>query len=346
MFDFSDMQCPDHSEQVCCLFCYSCGCLVCPTGVTEVHKTHELVEIEEAFRMRKEFLKIMKDKLKKQHEDWIKNNDVLNTLKETNNLRFEQTKKDILKQKQIWKEAADEYATELCDEINKQWRLKEDAIKTESSKVKYFEQHLTNKIQLIEDMSISMDVKKFFEDTKSFDNVTEMPNLNLNESQLTSFVPGDINVSLFGTIENEIKKDKIIRIEAIKEYTTELGIVTQIVPCSDNKLWIHESYPDRIQKISLQNYSSIKVLLQINNGTLSVTFTSAQSTAYLKYRFLDYRTIFQAAPILDKLRANAYALLLNNVDNSDHFYMIDNSHVNSQNVEKNRPVMSPVFIVT
>ncbi|VDH97204.1 Hypothetical predicted protein [Mytilus galloprovincialis] len=274
MFDFSEMQCPDHSEQVCCLFCYSCGCLVCPTGVTEVHKMHELVEIEEeAFRMRKEFLKIMKDKLKKQHEDWIKNNDLINTLKETNNLRFEQTKKDILKQKQIWKEAADEYATELCDEINKQWRLKEDAIKTESSKVKYFEQHLTNKIQLIEDMSISMDVKKFFEDTKSFDNVTEMPNLNLNESQLTSFVPGDINVSLFGTIENEIKKDKIIRIEAIKEYTTELGIVTQIVPCSENKLWIHESYPDRLQKISLQNYSSIKVLLQINKYVLRTVLT-------------------------------------------------------------------------
>lgn len=73
----------------------------------------------------------------------------------------------------------------------------------------------------------------------------------------------------------------------------------------------------------------------IYSGTLSVTFTSVQSTAYLKYRFLDYRTIFQAAPVLDKLRANASVLLLNNFDNSDHFYMIDNSHViYSQNVEK------------
>ncbi|CAC5418589.1 unnamed protein product [Mytilus coruscus] len=120
--------------------------------------------------------------------------------------------------KQVWKEAGDQYATELCSEFNKQWRLKQEAIKTESSKVKHFEEHHTNKLQLIEDMSISMDVMKFFEDTKSLEDVKEMPYINLNHSQLPSFVPGKILHSYFGSFQDKVYKEaKIIRIKATKE---------------------------------------------------------------------------------------------------------------------------------
>ncbi|XP_052058834.1 uncharacterized protein LOC127699132 [Mytilus californianus] len=234
---------------------------------------HELVEIEKAFRMRMEVLKNRKEKLEKQHEDWIKKNDILKTLKENNNLSMDQTQKDILRRKQIWKEVGDEYAIELGSEINKLCRLKEEAIETESSKVKHFEQHLTNKLQLIEDIRISMDMTKFFEDTKALEDVKEMPNVNLNHSQLTNFVPGHIHQSLFGPIQYEIQKDKIIRIEAIKEYTTELGLVTQILRCSENTFWIHESNPDTIQKVSLQHDSTIKVLSRINKYALRTALT-------------------------------------------------------------------------
>ncbi|CAC5418593.1 unnamed protein product [Mytilus coruscus] len=251
ILDFSDISCKDHSGQVCCLFCKTCDHLVCPTGVTKTHKTHELVEIEKAFMMKKDVLKITIEKLKKQHEDWIKNNEILDTLKETNKLSIDQTQKDIQNQKQIWKQAGDQYATELGSEFNKQCRLKEEAIETERSKVKHFEQHLTNKIQLIEDMSISMDMTKFFEDTKSLDNMKEMPNVNLNQSQLQRFVPGQI-------------VQKIVRIKAIKEYTTELGVVTRIIPFSKNTFWIHGLVPNTIQKVTLQPDSTIKVLKQIN----------------------------------------------------------------------------------
>ncbi|CAC5418590.1 unnamed protein product [Mytilus coruscus] len=216
ILNFSDISCKDHSGQVCCLFCKTCDHLVCPTGVTKTHKTHELVEIEKAFRMRMEVLKNRKEKLEKQHEDWIKNKEILNALKETNKLSIDQTQKDILKQKEVWKQAGDQYATELGSEFNKQWRLKEEAIETERSKVKHFEQHLTNKLQLIDNMNLSKDVKKFFEDTKSLDDVKKMPNINLNHSQLTRFVPLKILQSYFGSIQDENHKDKIIRIEAIK----------------------------------------------------------------------------------------------------------------------------------
>ncbi|CAC5418592.1 unnamed protein product [Mytilus coruscus] len=105
-----------------------------------------------------------------------------------------------------------------------------------------------------------MDVKKFFEDPKSLDDVKKMPNINLNHSQPKMFVPGKILQSYFGSIQEEIHKDKIIRIEAIKEYTTELSLVTNLIKCSENTFWIHSGNPNTIQKVTLQPDSRIKVL--------------------------------------------------------------------------------------
>ncbi|VDI63860.1 Hypothetical predicted protein [Mytilus galloprovincialis] len=139
--------------------------------------------------------------------------------------------------------------------------------------VKHFEQHLTDKIQLIEDMSIITVVTKFFEDIKSLDDVKEMPYINLNHSHLTSFVPGEIHQSIFGTIQDEIHKDKIIRIKAIKEYTTELGLVVNIVQCSENTFLIHDSDPDIIQKVTVRPDSTIKVLSQINERAHKTALT-------------------------------------------------------------------------
>ncbi|XP_071161635.1 uncharacterized protein [Mytilus edulis] len=271
ILDFSDIPCKDHSGQVCCLFCKTCDSLVCPSGVTQVHKTHELVELEKALKMKKEVMKIREEKIKKQHEDWIKNKEILDKLKETNKLSIDQTQKDILKQKQIWKQAGDQYAEELGSEINKQWRLNVAAIETESSKVKKFEQHLTNKLQLIEEMNISKDVTKFFEDTKSFEDVKEISNINLNYG--LSFVPGQIHQSLFGTILDEIHKDRIIRIKATKEYTTELLFVSNIVQCSDNTFWIEDPVSKTVQKVSLQPDSMIKVISSINEYSYQTALT-------------------------------------------------------------------------
>ncbi|XP_071161633.1 uncharacterized protein [Mytilus edulis] len=269
--DFSDIPCKDHSGQVCCLFCKTCDHLVCPSGVTKLHKKHELVEIEKAFKMKKEVMKIREEKIKKQRDDWSKKKEILDKLKETNRLSIEQTQNDILKQKQIWKEAGDQYAKELGSEIDKQWRQNEEVNETERSKVIHFEQHLTDKLQLIEDMSISKDVTKFFEDTKSFEDVKEISNINLNYG--LSFVPGQIHQSLFGTIQDEIYKDRLIRIKATKEYTTELCLVSNIVQCSDNTFWIEDLASKTIQKVSLQPDSTIKVISSVNEYAYQTALT-------------------------------------------------------------------------
>ncbi|XP_063430968.1 uncharacterized protein LOC134712905 [Mytilus trossulus] len=272
--DFSDILCKGHSGQVCCLFCKSCDHLVCPSGVTKTHKTHELVEIEKVFRMRMELLKKRKEKLKQQHDYLIKDAQKLNAIKETNKLSFDQTQNDILQQKQIWKKAGEQFAEELGGEINKRWRLKEDAIEAESSKVKKFEQYLTIKIQVIEDTTSIKDLKKFFEDTKSLEDVKEIPNINLNQSQLQRFESGQIVKSYFGSIQDKVHEDKLIRIKAIKEYITELPIVSQILQSSGKSFWIHSSNnPETIQKVTLQPDSSLKVLLEVKDYAFNIALT-------------------------------------------------------------------------
>ncbi|CAG2243589.1 unnamed protein product [Mytilus edulis] len=54
------------------------------------------------------------------------------------------------------------------------------------------------------------------------------------------------------------------KIKAVQEYTTELSVVVAILQCSENTFWIHDFSAEKtIQKISLQNDSKIKVLLNL-----------------------------------------------------------------------------------
>lgn len=54
------------------------------------------------------------------------------------------------------------------------------------------------------------------------------------------------------------------KIKAVQEYTTELSVVVAILQCSENTFWIHDFSSEKsIQKISLQNDSRIKVLLNL-----------------------------------------------------------------------------------
>ncbi|CAC5418595.1 unnamed protein product [Mytilus coruscus] len=73
-----------------------------------------------------------------------------------------------------------------------------------------------------------------------------------------------INIEKTRTLDStqDPKTASSFKIKATQEYTTELSVVVAILQCSENTFWIHDfSAEKNIQKISLQNDSSIKVLL-------------------------------------------------------------------------------------
>ncbi|VDI63861.1 Hypothetical predicted protein [Mytilus galloprovincialis] len=69
------------------------------------------------------------------------------------------------------------------------------------------------------------------------------------------------------------QQDKQIRIKAIREYTTELSQVIHIIQCSDNAFWIHDYDPDKIQKVTLQPDSSLKVLQELKDYARCTSLT-------------------------------------------------------------------------
>lgn len=114
----------------------------------------------------------------------------------------------------------------------------------------------------VEGISICIDVSIFFEDTKSLHDLKEIQKVNLNYSQLLAFVPGQIIESNFGIIQDKMPEDKIINITAIKEYTTELLVINDIlqVQCTENTFWI----------ISLGTFKSIHTLTLHSDNTTEV----------------------------------------------------------------------------
>ncbi|VDH97205.1 Hypothetical predicted protein [Mytilus galloprovincialis] len=69
------------------------------------------------------------------------------------------------------------------------------------------------------------------------------------------------------------QQDTQIRIKAIREYTTELSQVVHIIQCSDNGFWIHDCDSEKIQKVTLQPDSSLKVLLELKDFAQCTSLT-------------------------------------------------------------------------
>ncbi|XP_063446863.1 E3 ubiquitin-protein ligase TRIM71-like [Mytilus trossulus] len=93
-FNFRDVHCIEHSEQVCCSYCRTCKKVVCVKCVMKVHNGHEFVD-EEDFLSKKEILWEGQNKVKKKLDELCKVESKMKEIKEIEESAYIKAKQDM-----------------------------------------------------------------------------------------------------------------------------------------------------------------------------------------------------------------------------------------------------------
>ncbi|XP_076103763.1 uncharacterized protein LOC143072611 [Mytilus galloprovincialis] len=247
--DFTNIKCPDHASQSCCLFCKICDSLVCPTCVSKVHKKHanDLIEISEAYHMKKERLKNEHSKIKMEEKNAVTKKEQLVKRKNAENAKYSKVIQDILNHGKVLKSDIDKYIKELKDEVDANLKTIFQSLDTDLSIVAKSMEYSNEKNTKVDDLIKSTDLANFFSDVRKMEKSMEVPVLKTQSSynSIPKFVPGKITHSHVGVLQSEESSEElIVSFDIIQEYQTELTMITGIIPCVDNSVWISSNKDD------------------------------------------------------------------------------------------------------
>jgi hypothetical protein len=98
---------------------------------------------------------------------------------------------------------------------------------------------------------------------------TDIKPINNSLPQVPKFVMGDISKfpSLHGNLVKATPLNYQTKLEVVKQFTTDIGVVNNILNCRDGTLWINEGNNQQLQKVNpvgetLHVISTIKVTIQ------------------------------------------------------------------------------------
>ncbi|VDH98060.1 tripartite motif-containing protein 71 [Mytilus galloprovincialis] len=244
--DFTNIKCPDHASQSCCLFCKICDSLVCPTCVSKVHKKHanDLIEISEAYHMKKDRLKNGQSKIQMEEKKAVAMKEQLIKRKDAEKAKHSKVIQDILNHGKVLKSDIDKYIEELKDEVDENLKTIFKSIDTDLSIVAKSMKYSNEKNNEVEDLIKSTDLANFFSDVRKMEKSMEVPVLKTQPSynSIPKFVPGEITQSNVGVLQIEDSSEELsVSFDIIQEYQTELTIITDIIPCVDNSVWINSN---------------------------------------------------------------------------------------------------------
>ncbi|XP_063433836.1 uncharacterized protein LOC134715530 [Mytilus trossulus] len=241
--DFTNIKCPDHATQSCCLFCKICDSLVCPTCVSKVHKKHanDLIEISEAYHMKKESLKEGQIKFQMEERKAGTKKEQLVKRKDVEKAKHSKVIQDILNHENMLKSDIDKYIKELKDEVDENLKTIFKSIDTDLSIVSQSMKLSNEKNNKVEELIKSTDVANFFSDARRLEKSMEasVPKTKPSYNSIPKFVPGEITQSNVGVLQSEESSEELgVSFDIIQKYQTELTAILDIVPCVDNSVWI------------------------------------------------------------------------------------------------------------
>ncbi|XP_063435642.1 uncharacterized protein LOC134716561 [Mytilus trossulus] len=264
--DFLNIQCKEHSEQLYCLFCKTCGNLVCPRCIVKCHKGHELIEINEMYNTEINRLK---------NGQSIRQNDITKAVSQMHTEKKKQISensiyckvhKDINTQEKSLINTVKEYAKQCRNKLDKSHaetsRNIEGNINTISRNMKQFEANYKE----LENCINTSDVAEFFqnagETSTKMQEDTCIEKIKPTFDVLTNFIPGEMSVLHFGELKSNVNwfEYPTVDLKIKNEYQTELCRVGYLFSCSDS-LWIADNKYKILQKV-IPEGNKLKALFQ------------------------------------------------------------------------------------
>ncbi|VDI55194.1 Hypothetical predicted protein [Mytilus galloprovincialis] len=293
-FNFSDVKCLVHSDQVCCVYCKTCKKVICVKCITKYHNGHTFIDEEELDIKKKK----IKDNCERAEGNIQYTVEILNKieeLKEQEDAKFKKNKQDICIRREALKSEVDRYTDKLVKDLEQTWKSNSRVIETEHGKMNKALENLLISCNSAKIVTTSRDFKKFFDnfDQLAISLAEGLPPGRLdchlgvlrfpkpeNFELLGRFIPASkFEVMSFGSMSYrilDIHHDLHSKIECkvSKVFTTDLRNVHCIARCVDGTLWIYDSISEKLQYINYVK-NDIKVMLELQITVLGMFVMSA-----------------------------------------------------------------------
>ncbi|XP_071162361.1 E3 ubiquitin-protein ligase TRIM71-like [Mytilus edulis] len=265
--DFTNIKCDEHAGQFSCLYCNTCDILVCPTCFAKVHKTHDLIEIRDAYNLKVNMLKKRQNQMQKSHSNMSEKKDELNKLVAAENVKYHKENQNILSHKKTVKELVEQYFKELKNKLEKNHETVLTSVKSDLNAISLFTTQKEDKINEVEDCIDLSNASEFFKNVKKIEKSTEIqePQTKPNYSSPPKFVPGNINQSNIGSLQDDGNLSSEINISLVinNEYQTELDVIAFLSPCLDQSIWISSGSFGVLQRVKPEG-TNLKVMSEFN----------------------------------------------------------------------------------
>ncbi|XP_071135688.1 tripartite motif-containing protein 2-like [Mytilus edulis] len=244
---FGNIKCTEHCEETCCLYCQLCDKLICMQCVTKTHKSHIFEEIKCGYLIKKDNLVIHTKTLKNHQETLTNEIEKLEKLKDENNLKYRQVKKEITTHEKVVKEEVENYTLSLMNKLDENLDLMQQGTEKKIDIVKTMKVKIQEKLTKAEEFINLKDGTKFFQNIEEIEKSLkeDVQMTTFEKETLQNFVPGKLDLCNFGKLKSnngtsdEDEKASIqLELSIGKEYVTSVSHVTLVVTSSDGYLWM------------------------------------------------------------------------------------------------------------
>ncbi|VDI22914.1 Hypothetical predicted protein [Mytilus galloprovincialis] len=236
--DFTNIKCRDHPGQTCCFFCKSCNSLVCPTCESKVHKKHDLIEIRDAYNIKKDKLKTGQRKIETNKDEVLTKKGHLEKLKNSEYAKYTRVMRNIKNQEESLKQAVEKHIEKIRNEVDQDRKTVMQSIDADLDTISRSMQQSDEKNTEIEDLINSTNSAKFFHEVGRIENSIDVPAPKTKSTykSIPDFVPGEIYQSNVGVLQSKNSPLELsVSLNINKQYQTELSHVSDIIPCLYDK---------------------------------------------------------------------------------------------------------------
>ncbi|VDI54814.1 Hypothetical predicted protein [Mytilus galloprovincialis] len=272
--DFTNIKCDEHTGQFSCLYCKTCDILVCPTCFAKVHKTHDLIEIRDAYNLKVNMLKKRQNQMQKSHSNMSEKKDELNKLVAAENVKYNKEKRNIQSHEETVKEQVEQYFKELKIKLEHNHETVLSTVKSDLNAISLFTKQKVGKINEFQDCIDLSNASDFFKEVKKIEKFTETqePHTRPSYNSSPKFVPGNLNQSHVGSLQDDgnLSAEINISLVIISEYQTELESITFVSLCLDQSFWINSGTYKVLQRVKPEG-TNLKVMSEFNIKVCGMT---------------------------------------------------------------------------
>ncbi|VDI34520.1 Hypothetical predicted protein [Mytilus galloprovincialis] len=288
-FNFSDLHCNEHSNQVCCSYCRTCKTVVCLKCMMKVHNGHAFVDEEEFLSKKQTLWKGPKEAVIKLME-LSKAETILKEVKKSEDALYMKAKQDIQERST---NDVDQFS-EILIKLDKKMQSVNQGIDREIRNIDREKGKFQEVINVVDVIKSSKDFYKLFE---RFDELITTLNCEIvpfksNIESISDFVEGEYLVSKFSQLKTNNSAANIT-FKVIKTFTTNIKRFHYLAELSDQTLLISDNKSDVLQHIKLEE-TNVKVIsnfnIQIYGMAVSPSGDILISTSNTRLKVLNIKT--------------------------------------------------------